>query len=128
MLGKGLAESGGSRAAEQVLLQGNILCRAVDATPVNQGAALFAVPISGRHLVKASATEVEDRIAPVANQGRWLISCNGATTAAAWRRLQEQLTQAQEWPQRRGLMHKRQPIKAGVSIICLQCRQELLAW
>ena len=86
-LGKGLAESRGSRAAEQVLLQGDILCRAADAAPVNQGAALLAVPISGRHLVKASATEVEDRIAPVAHQGRWLVSGNGATAAAAWRRL-----------------------------------------
>ena len=95
---------------------------------MNQGAALLAVPISGRHLVKASATEVEDRIAPVANQGRWLVSGNGATTAAAWCRLQEQLTRPQGWPQRCGLMHKWQPVKAGVSVICLQCHQELLAW
>ena len=127
-LGKGLAESGGSQAAEQVLLQGDILCRAADAVPVNQGAAWLAVPISGMHLVKASAMEVEDRIALVANQGRWLVSCNGATAAAAWHQLQELLMRAQGWPQRCGLMHKWQPIKAGVSIICLQCRQELLAW
>ena len=45
---------------------------------------MLAVPISGRHLMKASAMEVEGRIAPVANQGRWLVSGNGATTAAAW--------------------------------------------
>ena len=89
---------------------------------------MLAVPISGRHLVKASAAEVEDRIALVTNQGCWLVSVNGAATAAAWCRLQEQLTQAQGWPQRRGLMHKWQPIKAGVSVICLQCHQELLAW
>ena len=125
-LGKGLAESRGSRAAEQVLLQGDILFRAADAAPVNQGAALLAVPISGRHLVKASAMEVEDCIAPVAHQGRWLVSGNGATAAAAWHLLQEQLMRAQGWPQRCGLMHKRQPIKAGVSVICLQCHQELL--
>ena len=99
-LSKGLVKSWRGRATQQILLHSSILRRAADATPMNQGAALLAIPVDGWHLVKSSAAEVEERIAPVANQGRSLVSCNGATTAAAWRRLQEQLAWAQGWAQR----------------------------